>query len=150
MQDWVATVIQLMDLREQEANNGASLGSAPLQPVPRSSHSVSTSTSHTTLSRKQPGARRAGARHVASGDGGDYKATGKAKAKTARAARRGGEQDDDQDGLFPREQYTSLGDAIMGTQVMTSILSMAATGVTVVLAVGLVFALMILYVHLHR
>ena len=145
MQDWVATVIQLMDLREQEANNGASLGSAPLQPVPRSSRSVSTSTSHTTLSRKQPGARRAGARHVASGDGGD-----KAKAKTARAARRGGEQDDDQDGLFPREQYTSLGDAIMGTQVMTSILSMAATGVTVVFAVGLVFALMILYVHLHR
>ena len=140
MQDWVATVIQLMDLREQEANNGASLGSAPLQPVPRSSHSVSTSTSHTTLSR------RAGARHVASGDGGDYKA----KAKTARAARRGGEQDDDHDGLFPREQYTSLGDAIMGTQVMTSILSMAATGVTVVFAVGLVFALMILYVHLHR
>ena len=150
MQDWVATVIQLMDLMEQEANNGASLGSAPLQPVPRSSRSVSTSTSHTTLSRKQPGARRAGARHVASGDGGDYKATGKAKAKTARAARRGGEQDDDQDGLFPREQYTSLGDAIMGTQVMTSILSMAATGATVVFAVGLVFALMILYVHLHR
>ena len=146
MQDWVATVIQLMDLMEQEANNGASLGSAPLQPVPRSSHSVSTSTSHTTLSRKQPGARRAGARHVASGDGGDYKA----KAKTARAARRGGEQDDDHDGLFPREQYTSLGDAIMGTQVMTSILSMAATGATVVFAVGLVFALMILYVHLHR
>ena len=145
MQDWVATVIQLMDLMEQEANNGASLGSAPLQPVPRSSRSVSTSTSHTTLSRKQPGARRAGARHVASGDGGD-----KAKAKTARAARRGGEQDDDQDGLFPREQYTSLGDAIMGTQVMTSILSMAATGATVVFAVGLVFALMILYVHLHR
>ena len=145
MQDWVATVIQLMDLREQEANNGASLGSAPLQPVPRSSRSVSSSTFHTTLSRKQPGARRAGARHVASGDGGD-----KAKAKTARAARRGGEQDDDQDGLFPREQYTSLGDAIMGTQVMTSILSMAATGATVVFAVGLVFALMILYVHLHR
>ena len=146
MQDWVATVIQLMDLREQEANNGASLGSAPLQPVPRSSRSVSSSTFHTTLSRKQPGARRAGARHVASGDGGDYKA----KAKTARAARRGGEQDDEQDGLFPREQHTSLGDAIMGTQVMTSILSMAATGVTVVFAVGLVFALMILYVHLHR
>ena len=69
---------------------------------------------------------------------------------TARAARRGGEQDDDQDGLFSREQYTSLGDAIMGTEVMTSILSMAATGVTVVFAVGLVFALMTLYAHLHR
>ena len=141
MQDWVATVTELMDLREQETANDASLGSALLQPVSRSPWS----TSRPTLLRKQPGARRAGGTHVASGDGGD-----KTKAQTVRAARRGGEQDDGHDRLFPREQYTTIGDAIMGTQVMASILSMAAIGVTVVFSVGLVFALMTLYVHLFN